>query len=156
MTKKKKTCPVEKIAREVANLIRLQDLRSSKGFIERTNLGDEYACRLIGDRQAALCELAQYEVPTSKIGVIFQLLMARCVYPIGDLDNKVFGAATGTKLAAESHEDKIHQLIESVLIHLTSQSDDPDVAILSSRYGGSPEGRANCQIMDELKRLQAA
>ena len=156
-TKTKKNCPVESIAREVANLIRLQEQSSTEGFGERTNLGNSYAHTLICERIEALTKLSVYEVPVSEIGQIFHLMLARSAMPVSEMVcTKVFENHPAEQRDALRRENICEQYIESVILTLTNRCNDPDIETLSERYGVPQEGRSNCLIMAELKRLQAA
>ncbi|MEO1660902.1 MAG: hypothetical protein AAFR51_07940 [Pseudomonadota bacterium] len=138
-------CPVEVLMREHASLYRAKDLadkqlQEPEGYDYNPLIADwspKALWALMVERIHALEEMARIERATSKVGVIYQLMLARTVMPVSEIDETVWEGCPHEEREAKMRENRTECLIDSAVSFLIEGVDDPDLLLLS-RYIGPP------------------
>ncbi len=139
-------CPVEALMREHASLMRAHDL--AKQIDDSIDDEDEreanpimsdycpqHLWHVMLQRINALTSMAVQERPTSEIGALYQLILARTEAPVAELCcHHKKGDVRGLNDAWDS-ELSAHAMIDSVIYFMLDRTNDPDIDRILKLYG---------------------
>ncbi|MEL7482335.1 MAG: hypothetical protein AAGJ29_12325 [Pseudomonadota bacterium] len=139
---KAESCPVEALMREHAGLYRakaLADQQRQEPEIEENPLiadwSPDYLWKIMVSRIGAIEEMARIEQATSQAGVIYQLLVARSIFPVTSVPDSLWKGEPVTEREAKDREDYVNCLMDSALSFLLIDNQDPDLQLLLKSMG---------------------
>lgn len=149
------SCPAEELMREHARLYRakaLAERQKQDEDEENTLIGDwapKYLWELMVRRINAIEEKAGTEQATSQLGVIYQLLVARSLYPVTSSPDRLWDNEPAEERKAKGLEDQVNRLIDSPISFLLANIKDPDLEIII-KYLGSPRPLSATEALQNL------